>query len=672
MEVDEPDMREDTCDSLVHVRSQYPNPIYSMLLYIQRYKTLHEKSLEWVQELECLYMKKPTRKRRRAEDDRPAGPAKRLLGRRYINPLNHSERNYVAVSYTWNPAQGEEHATGGYCVETRQERQPVLTKVRDVVLKRVTKYVKYRNCENFWIDKECVDQDDPGEQELAIQSMDLVYSLSRYPVALLSVRVESVENFSLLLELLRGAFVRDENDAPFLKRGSEINRKAEKALKLLDRITSDRWWTRGWTFQEDYRASTKMTLLIPHDRSLEAQKRNAQDSVSGKPLFGKLSGELCVNSADFRKEASRFCLAYQKQQRHEEQDDATCKNILMRAGKYTELLRNISGDVDSTFCRSMSPVIFADINSRGIEKHSDRLAIAANCCNYSIRLDTRVLKTEGCSLSMAMLALYLFNGEIIMNNDDDNDGSSSAPLADNISDFLKKQSLNTFQPAVDEGLTYIKSCRFIDVQLVKEGVQTAGHLWKLGKAISIDLAFSLPFEEDSPNGLTEFQRCCLKQLVAELASGGQGRQYTALAEDLDNYLKEDVRLSDEHKPSFSKRFKDCMAGELVEAIRSKGKILRLACLVNQLPTEEYSPYSGIFACDIGEDGTAGYVFTASRPAGGDFGDIDKHVSLKVDLRSSTKEGFPRLFTKRWVNGLYFFEGRRRRKVVFPWPASLTM
>ncbi|KAJ9664587.1 hypothetical protein H2201_005099 [Coniosporium apollinis] len=583
-----------------------------------------------------------------------------------------SVRDYVAVSYTWEPAQGEETAAGGYCVETRQERQPIPTEVRNMVLKRVTKYVEYCDCRYFWIDKECINQEDRQEKELAIQSMDLVYSRSDYPVALLSVRIESIEDLNLLVELLRGEFVTDEKVVPFPEWGFEMGRKAGEALKLLDVITSNRWWTRGWTFQEDYRASTKMTLLIPHRRSLEVQKRSVRDSTGRKPLFGDLRGELCINSANFRREATRFCLAYQKRKRHEEQDDVTCKNILMRAGKYTELLRNISRDADSTFRRSMSPIVFGDINSRGVEKCSDRLAIAANCCNYSVRLDTRALKTEGCSLSVAMLALYLLNGEIIMNNDDDKDGSSSGPLADNISDFLKKQSLNTFQPPVDEGLTYIKSCRFIDVQLVKEGVQTAGHLWKLGKAISVDLAFSLPFEEDSPNGLTGFQRWCLKQLVAELASGRQGRPYTALAEDLDNYLKEDVRLSDEHEPSFSKRFKDWMTGELVQAMGLKGKILRLACLVDGLPTKAYSPYSGIFVCDTGEDGTAKYTFTASCPAAGILGDIDKHVSLEVDLRGSTKEDFPRLFTKRWVNGLYFFEGCPRRKVVFPWPASLTI
>ena len=67
---------------------------------------------------------------------------------------------------------------------------------------------------------------------------------------------------------------------------------------------------------------------------------------------------------------------------------------------------------------------------------------------------------------------------------------------------------------------------------------------------------------------------------------------------------------------------------------------------------------------------ASYVFTSSCPAGENSGDIDKHVSLEVDLRGSVSEDRPRLITKRWVNGLCFFDGCRRRDVVFPWPASL--
>lgn len=666
---DDQKMRADTSDSLAHVRERNWFSLYSTLLFFERHKIPQEISLGWIQKLECLYMKgfirptEPTRKRHQGEYCNVIAPTKRLLGRWRINPLKHPKRDYVVVSYTWEPALGEETATGRYYVETRGKGRPVPSKLRDVVLDRVTKYAEYSKCRCFWIDQECIDQKDPQEQSLAIQSMDLVYSLSNYPVAILSIRIDSSEDLSTLAELLRGTFVREKKETPFLELSSDIGPKTRKALKLLDTITSDIWWTRGWTFQEDYRSSTKMTLLIPHRRSLETQKQNARD------LFGVLRSELCVNSADFREEATRFCIAYQNQRERGEQDKLISENILRRAGKYTVLLRNTPENTNNTVCKSMSPVIFADIGSRGITRCSDRLAIAANCCSYSVRLDADKLKIKGCSLSIAMLALYLLNGEIIVNNGDDKDGDTAAPFTDGIFDFLKKRSLNTFQPPIDKRLTFIKSCRFINVRFSKEGIRTEGHIWKLSKSIDVEFLPRLPSEHGSPNGLSGYQRRRLRQLATELASGRQGKHYRALAKHLNRYLGEDAQLSEKYKPSFSKRFKDWMAGELVKAMCSRSKTLRLASIVNGLSNEAYRPYSGVFIGDAAKSVTERYVFTSSCPGEGDFSAPGKHVSLEVDLRGPTRGGLPQLITKTWINGLYFFEGCPRRDVVFPWPAS---
>ena len=86
----------------------------------------------------------------------------------------------------------------------------------------------------------------------------------------------------------------------------------------------------------------------------------------------------------------------------------------------------------------MSLIIFADIGSHGITHCFDRLAIAVNYCSYSVCLDADKLKIKGCSLSIAMLALYLLNSEIIVNNSDGKDGGTAALFMDGIFDFLKK------------------------------------------------------------------------------------------------------------------------------------------------------------------------------------------------------------------------------------------
>lgn len=71
----------------------------------------------------------------------------------------------------------------------------------------------------------------------------------------------------------------------FLKQ--KIERDATKALLLLGEMNTDLWWKRAWIFQESYRAGEKLALLIPHDASLEVQKKSYVDR------FGDLRGELC-------------------------------------------------------------------------------------------------------------------------------------------------------------------------------------------------------------------------------------------------------------------------------------------------------------------------------------------------------------------------------------------
>jgi len=79
-----------------------------------------------------------------------------------------------------------------------------------------------------------------------MQSMDQVYSLSNFPVGLLSVRTESEAHMGLLIELLRGDFVKGEKQTPSpeLKQGISLA-KVSEVLQLLELITSDPWWTRA-------------------------------------------------------------------------------------------------------------------------------------------------------------------------------------------------------------------------------------------------------------------------------------------------------------------------------------------------------------------------------------------------------------------------------------------
>jgi hypothetical protein len=48
---------------------------------------------------------------------------------------------------------------------------------------------------------------------------------------------------------------------------------ARKAIELLLEITWDSWFTRGWTFEENYRAGDSMTILIPDPDNFYGRER---------------------------------------------------------------------------------------------------------------------------------------------------------------------------------------------------------------------------------------------------------------------------------------------------------------------------------------------------------------------------------------------------------------
>jgi hypothetical protein len=60
----------------------------------------------------------------------------------------------------------------------------------------------------------------------------------------------------------------------------------------------DRWWTTAWTFQEEYLSSTSMRILIRRESGLVVRHR-----------FGFVQGELCLDAAEFRTQATLFFLA---------------------------------------------------------------------------------------------------------------------------------------------------------------------------------------------------------------------------------------------------------------------------------------------------------------------------------------------------------------------------
>lgn len=645
-------MREDTSSTLCDVRDRCTNGLVPQLLQIQEYQAVEEKWLEWARDPLCLSIvsQQPSRKRKRGVHSTQVSNVPKSFHRVHRSRAHNA--NYVAVSYTSQPSEHESDAAKGYRIMGSAPGDSGFpTKVRDSVLHRTIKYAEHHGAELIWIDDECINRDDPDEHEMAMQSMDLIYKFSEYPVGLLSNPIKYHEDLNLLQGLLSSSFVKTSSARPMLKPGVSIN-MALKILRLLDYITADKWWTRAWIFQEDYRSSVKMNLLIPH--SLRLNRTQARREWCSIP------SELQVNSADFHEQATVFCLAFRQKVGDEWQGaHGKCEDILSRARKYNILYEQGELAGRELARQAMSPSIFTDIGNRNISEASDLLAIAANCCDYSIRLNTKSLKGTSYSLSISILALYLLNGEIIRNEEDD-----QSLLSEDIFSYLRQIAFDRFDPPVESNkLTFIKSCRLVDVRLSPDGIVTTGRLWRLHKAIDTGkFASKLQPERRSPNGLNKSQRSRLRQLSAELRK----QRYKTVADDLDDYLHEDA----EYPPSSAKQYKDLMAEKVVEAIRNR-RTIHLGCQMG------CSSYRGVFVTNSALE-TPSYVFTAWGPAGSRRNALSetragmllkKHVSLEVD--ATNLEDLPRVKTKRWINGLCFFGGDPARDVVFPYPKSLT-
>ncbi|RYP78471.1 hypothetical protein DL770_006884 [Monosporascus sp. CRB-9-2] len=378
-------------------------PIVARLLDIQESKEPRQKFLRYIKHLECLHPDE-------THERKPAGTSTRRIPllRHWINAFH--EKNYLALSYTWQPSEFEDGSKGRYEVQTRDKRDFYPPPVRNCVFDRIFAYMQHCGLKFLWIDRHSVkqrackvtgDHKKCKDKRAALQTMDLVYRLSRQSVALLGRPISSVDELDRLARILEGKLVDKSRETGWSQLLTATDRsEAHRALMLLNAITSDRWWTRVWTFQEPHRAGHQMTLLIRHSVSLERSKRSYH-------VFGDVPGELCLNYVTFSFEATRLCQAFQRiRSRTRKQSDAI-NQIPGTAGKYTIMLERSN---------AMFPTIIDSIGRRNPEKSWDRLAIVSNCCQYPIRLNKEELQQKSCSLDLSMLALCLLNGEIIYND----------------------------------------------------------------------------------------------------------------------------------------------------------------------------------------------------------------------------------------------------------------
>jgi hypothetical protein len=611
------------------------------------YAEINDKPIEWVEKLKCLAI--------------VPGTDKHLCEIPFPDRDSNSLRNYVAVSYPCKPMRGESNDPGGYTIfsESRPERK---NKVRNIVIDRARRFAEHVGSSLLWIDQECVNQRSKIDKQKAMDAMDRVYNGSRYPVGLLWTELYDESHMSSLWSLLH------ENLTRYNKRdGSSIlvdcdSKKIENIMDLLELLWKDQWWSRAWIFQEEYLGGQRMYLLVRHTQPLEDVKQRIFAVEAGQGFAQTyrpvtfFDGEICIPATRFREKATRFLLALSGR---DESSRERCDFLLKCFGKYNVLYR------DTAFAngKAMTSSVFADIEARKVGQPYDLIPIAANVCDYGVRLGSQALsdkKLPKHSVGLCALTMALANGELIT-------GAArirKLPTSESTSAYLNYMLFDQFDPPDERGqLTWLKNCRLSKVGLRQDGIHTTGHLWHVHSVFDIT-RWQLPPAPSDESELADFERDCLYKLAGRLrraaANPNNDILETALPELLECYLK-DLWIPAESKAfSAAQNYMKPMSTRIMRAIYEKEpKFLSLATLEGS-NDERCAIFVG--------DHSGSSVFTSWFDGDDEDGrHRTRHVSLKVAVNENA--GLQRLSIIEWVNGLTFWKGRRQKKAVFRWPAA---
>lgn len=409
------------------------------------------------------------------------------------------------------------------------------------------------------------------------------------------------------------------------------------SVHLLDMLTP------GAFSQEEYCGSSKMAAGLPYS------------PLNEDAHTGKCPGDFYFKPVQFRRMVTLF-------RPHLEQFGPDFVKLLDKVKRYSILNKSgVEAKGSAPQFKSMSTDIISDVDGGSCEHAMDRLAIIANCCHYSRRLDCRRLSGLY-NLSTCLLTLFLLNGELLRHAVQDYEaqtGMVASCSSSTIHEFLKAFSLSFTPPVSVRQLTFIQNCRLPNVSLTLDGIETSGWMWDMtGLSLSIQLPkYFAPYFRHGQD-LKDLHEPFLRLVYEELKKQGFQRFAMQIHE---------LSWNEQHGPKSeslsSSYFKQQMVDALLLAVK-KGKRLQFGVLSGE------SEPSAIFIGDSTKSPEApppAKVFTSWCKQKSEYL-VPNFVSVLVLPDGTSRQGYKRVRTCEWINGLWFASREGSfETVVFSWP-----
>lgn len=308
------------------------------------------------------------------------------------------QEHYVAVSYCWKSQKGEQQEDKRFKIRTREGIRKG-TAPREIV-ERAVKFAASVGARFIWIDQECIRQDNREDKELGIQSMDLVYRQSSWPLALMdTIFTDTVHILALQQAFERGyTYMARQTQAPASRQ--EIL-SVTVAMRLL---SQDRWLTRAWILQEAILSGAFMTFLCRSAVELPGDKFVG---APGEVQFRMEELKLLKHSVAVYSQLSTISNMFPKD---EDDPNRLLRDLLAASNGFTT--RITMGEMRWGSLAFNAVAAFNLLEGYSNSRVADRLAILANLCDYKVRLDTTILTSMGFGFTTCFLALTLLNGDI--------------------------------------------------------------------------------------------------------------------------------------------------------------------------------------------------------------------------------------------------------------------